>query len=64
MRNRSRLRHTTDPAVFLVPTRGYDSYAVSGEPFFDPEADERFVQELKANLPAKHQSGGAINTYQ
>jgi uncharacterized protein (UPF0261 family) len=46
-----RLRYTTDPAVFLVPTCGYDSYAVSGEPFFDPEADERFVQELKANLP-------------
>jgi uncharacterized protein (UPF0261 family) len=46
-----RLRHTTDPAVFLVPTCGYDSYAVSGEPFFDPGADERFVHELKANLP-------------
>jgi uncharacterized protein (UPF0261 family) len=46
-----RLRHTTDPAVFLVPTSGYDSYAVSGEPFFDPKADERFVHELKANLP-------------
>jgi uncharacterized protein (UPF0261 family) len=46
-----RLRYTTDPAVFLVPTRGYDSYAIEGEPFFDPDADERFLQELKANLP-------------
>jgi uncharacterized protein (UPF0261 family) len=46
-----RLHCTTDPAVFLVPARGYDSYATCGEPFFDPAADERFVQELKANLP-------------
>jgi uncharacterized protein (UPF0261 family) len=46
-----RLRHTTDPAVFLIPTRGYDSYAIDGEPFFDPDADKRFVHELKTNLP-------------
>jgi uncharacterized protein (UPF0261 family) len=46
-----RLRHTTDPAVFLVPTHGYDSYAIDGEPFFDPDADDRFVQELRVNLP-------------
>src|SRR4029078_6899504 len=47
-----RLRHTTDDAVFLVPTLGFDSYAIEGEPFFDPEADGRFLQELKARLPS------------
>lgn len=46
-----RLQSARD-AVFLVPTAGYDSYAVAGGPFHDAEADTAFVRELAANLPA------------
>lgn len=46
-----RLSHTTDRAVFMIPTAGYDSYAVKGKGFYDPEADEAFVRELVAGLP-------------
>ena len=46
-----RLQHTKDEAVFMIPTAGYDSYAVEGEGFYDPQADAPFVAELKANLP-------------
>lgn len=46
-----RLHHTRDNAVFMIPTAGYDSYAVEGQGFYDPESDVGFVQELKANLP-------------
>jgi uncharacterized protein (UPF0261 family) len=47
-----RLKHTTDEAVFIIPTAGYDSYAVEGEGFYDPQADQAFIDGLKANLPA------------
>ena len=47
----NRLKHTTDDAVFMIPTAGYDSYAVDGEGFYDPEADQAFVEALKTNLP-------------
>jgi uncharacterized protein (UPF0261 family) len=47
-----RLQHTTDEAVFIIPTAGYDSYAVEGEGFHDPEADQAFVDALTAGLPA------------
>ncbi|HUJ75247.1 MAG TPA: Tm-1-like ATP-binding domain-containing protein, partial [bacterium] len=46
-----RLSHTTDRAVFMIPTGGYDSHAVKGKGFYDPEADEAFVRELTAGLP-------------
>jgi uncharacterized protein (UPF0261 family) len=46
-----RLKHTTDEAVFIIPTAGYDSYAVEGEGFYDPEADQAFIDALKASLP-------------
>jgi len=47
-----RLQHTTDEAVFIIPTAGFDSYAVAGEGFHDPAADQAFIDALKANLPA------------
>jgi uncharacterized protein (UPF0261 family) len=47
-----RLQHTADEAVFMIPTGGYDSYAVNGGGFYDPEADATFVAELKAGLPS------------
>ena len=46
-----RLRYTTDEAVFMIPTAGYDSYAVAGEGFYDPDADAAFVDALKARVP-------------
>ena len=46
-----RLSHTTDEAIFIIPTAGYDSYAVEGCGFCDPQADQHFVDALKANLP-------------
>ena len=46
-----RLQHTKDEAVFLIPTAGYDSYAVEGGGFHNPEADQAFVEALKAHLP-------------
>lgn len=47
-----RLQHTTSEAIFMIPTAGYDSYAVEGMGFYDPQADAAFVAELTANLPA------------
>lgn len=47
-----RLQHTKDEAYFLIPTAGYDSYAIKGKGFYDPEADQAFCDALKANLPA------------
>ena len=47
-----RLQHTKADAVFLVPTGGYDSYAVRGQGFCDPEADAAFVAALKAHAPS------------
>ncbi len=46
-----RLSHTKDEAIFMIPTAGYDSYAVKGKGFYDPVADRAFVEALKANLP-------------
>jgi uncharacterized protein (UPF0261 family) len=46
-----RLQYTRDDALFMIPTAGYDSYAVKGKGFYDPEADAAFVAELKAGLP-------------
>jgi uncharacterized protein (UPF0261 family) len=46
-----RLQHTRHEAVFLIPTAGYDSYAVEGGAFCDPAADAAFVAELRAGLP-------------
>ncbi len=47
-----RLQSTSEPAVFLIPNAGYDSYAVAGEPFHDPDADKAFVAELRKGLPS------------
>jgi uncharacterized protein (UPF0261 family) len=46
-----RLQRTTTDAIFMIPTGGYDSYAVKGMGFYNPEADGAFVDELKAGLP-------------
>jgi uncharacterized protein (UPF0261 family) len=46
-----RLQFTSGNAVFLIPTAGYDSYAVKGMGFYDPQADAAFVEALKQGLP-------------
>jgi uncharacterized protein (UPF0261 family) len=46
-----RLQYTLNDAVFMIPTAGYDSYAVKGMGFYDSEADAAFVAELRAGLP-------------
>lgn len=46
-----RLQSTTDDAIFLIPTAGYDSYATKGEAFADPEADGAFVAALREGAP-------------
>lgn len=50
-----RLSHTHAEAVFMIPTKGYDSYAVEGQGFHDPAADECFMAEIKAGLPENFQ---------
>ena len=46
-----RLGHTQDRAIFMVPSAGFDCYAVEGQGLYDAEADRCFISELKANLP-------------
>jgi uncharacterized protein (UPF0261 family) len=46
-----RLSFTKDRAVFMIPMAGFDSYAVKGKGFYDPEADAEFIRELTAGLP-------------
>jgi uncharacterized protein (UPF0261 family) len=46
-----RLQYTQGNALFMIPTAGYDSYAVEGMGFYAPQADAAFVAELKAGLP-------------
>jgi uncharacterized protein (UPF0261 family) len=46
-----RLQHTKGEAIFVIPNGGFDSYAVKGKGFYDPQADRAFVEALKANLP-------------
>ncbi len=47
----ARLKHTKSHAYFMIPTAGFDSYAVEGGGFYDPQADTAFVDELKKALP-------------
>lgn len=46
-----RLQHTKQNAIFLIPNGGFDSYAVRGRGFYDPESDAAFVNEIKKNSP-------------
>jgi uncharacterized protein (UPF0261 family) len=47
----TRLQATADDAVFLIPRKGYDSYATPGEAFSDPVADAAFVAALRETAP-------------
>jgi len=45
-----RLGHTLGPAVFMIPTKGYDYYSTEGNCFWEPESDRAFVQVLRNEL--------------
>jgi uncharacterized protein (UPF0261 family) len=47
-----RLQSTHQEAVFMIPLAGFDSYAVKGGGFHDPQGDAQFIRELKAGLPS------------
>jgi uncharacterized protein (UPF0261 family) len=47
----TRLKHTRGEAIFLVPTAGFDCYAVKGQELNDCEADAAFLDELKRLVP-------------
>ena len=46
-----RLTTTTGNAIFIIPTKGFDSYAVAGEGFYDPEADRALIDKIKNGIP-------------
>ncbi|MGC8641642.1 MAG: Tm-1-like ATP-binding domain-containing protein, partial [Isosphaeraceae bacterium] len=43
----AKLNRSTAPLVFLIPEKGVSAIDAPGQPFFDPEADEAFFQELE-----------------
>ena len=47
----SACEYTKGDAVFMNSAAGFDSYAVAGEGFHDPEADAAFTDALRKNLP-------------
>jgi uncharacterized protein (UPF0261 family) len=47
-----RLQGIRGPCTFLIPQKGFDSYAAEGQEFWDPSADAAFIATLKAELPA------------
>ena len=57
-----RLQYTHRTAVFMIPTAGYDSYAVKGGGFYDPRRTRRSWRELKAGLPPASGSRSGIPT--
>lgn len=44
----ARVNQATGPTEWWIPARGFDSYAVEGEGFWDPEADSAYIETLKA----------------
>lgn len=42
-----RVNQATGPTEWWIPAQGFDSYAVEGEGFWDPEADGAYVEALK-----------------
>ena len=47
-----RLHDATGPIAIMVPTQGLSIPSVPGGPFWNPEADARFLQELRSTLRA------------
>lgn len=47
-----RLREATGPVAVMVPTEGLSIPSVPGGPFWNPDADARFLHELRSTLRA------------
>lgn len=45
-----KLSRAQGPVTFIMPLRGVSAIDRQGQPFYDPEADEAFLNALKANL--------------
>jgi uncharacterized protein (UPF0261 family) len=45
-----KLNRAKGPVKFLIPTKGWSSLSVEGQPLYDPDADMAFVEVLKKNL--------------
>ncbi|MDE2950554.1 MAG: Tm-1-like ATP-binding domain-containing protein [Chloroflexota bacterium] len=43
-----RLSQTTGPATIMIPGRGFSQLNIKGGPLFDPEADQGFIEGLRA----------------
>jgi uncharacterized protein (UPF0261 family) len=45
-----KLNKAKGPVKFLIPSKGWSSLSVRGQPLYDPDADRAFVEELKKTL--------------
>jgi len=45
-----KLGRATAPVAAIVPTRGFSAYDMVGAPFFDPVADQAFIDEFEHAL--------------
>jgi uncharacterized protein (UPF0261 family) len=45
-----KLNQSKGPVAVLIPLKGWSSLDKEGMPLYDPEADQAFLQELKAHL--------------
>ena len=45
-----KLNRARGPVKFLIPLRGWSSLSVKDQPFYDPDADRIFVEELRKQL--------------
>jgi len=45
-----KLNQSKGPVVILIPLKGWSSLDKKGMPFYDPEADQAFLNELKSHL--------------
>lgn len=47
-----KLRASSAPTAFILPTRGIQEWDQEGEPLYEPEALDAFVDEMRKSLPA------------
>ena len=45
-----RLNKAKGPVKIFIPTKGWSTLSVTGQPLYDPEADKVFTEELKRHL--------------
>jgi uncharacterized protein (UPF0261 family) len=47
-----KLRVSSAPTAFILPARGIQEWDQEGEPLYEPEALDAFVDEMRKSLPA------------